>query len=71
MRALVVVIVDPRANFRSCVVEPEEQRLVEQLVPHAAVEALAEAVLHRLARHDESIRPAAAALRISASDKTL
>src|SRR5690606_27329973 len=30
----------------------EEQRLVEQLVAHAAVEALGEGVLHRLARRD-------------------
>ena len=30
----------------------KEQRLVEELVAHAAVEALAEGVLHRLARRD-------------------
>lgn len=53
MRAPVIIIVNPRANFLSRVVEPEEQRLVEQLVPHATVEALAEAVLHWLAGHDE------------------
>jgi hypothetical protein len=35
------------------VVETEEERLVEQLVPHAPVEALADAVLHGFARSDE------------------
>src|SRR5918994_1835556 len=35
------------------VVEAEEQRLVQELVSHAPVEALADAVLHRLARCDE------------------
>jgi len=34
------------------VIETEEQALVEQLITHPAVEALAEAVLHRFARGD-------------------
>src|SRR3546814_1465843 len=32
--------------------QAEEQRLVQQFIAHPAVEALAEAVLHRLARRD-------------------
>jgi hypothetical protein len=35
-------------------VEAEEQALVKKLVTHAAVKTLAEAILHRLARCDES-----------------
>lgn len=33
--------------------EPEEEALVEQLVTHAAIEALAETVLHGFAWRDE------------------
>jgi hypothetical protein len=35
------------------VVEVAEYRLIQELVAHAAVEGLADAVLHRLARRDE------------------
>ena len=34
-------------------IEAKEQALVEKLVSHAAIEALTEAVLHRLSRRDE------------------
>lgn len=34
-------------------VEPEKQRLVQELVPHLGIEGFADAVLHRLARRDE------------------
>src|SRR4051794_15341256 len=53
MRSLLVVVVDPFRDPRLGVVETEEQTLVEQLVAHAPVEALAKAVLHRFARRDE------------------
>jgi len=52
MRALVVVVVGPNANLCSSVIEPEEQRLVQEFVAHAPVEAFAKAVLHRLSRRD-------------------
>lgn len=52
MRAFVVVIVRPSPDRRFGVIEPEEQRFVEQFVAHATVEALAKAVLHGLARRD-------------------
>jgi hypothetical protein len=35
------------------VIEIIEERLVEKFVAHAAIECLADAVLHRLARRDE------------------
>lgn len=53
MRRLQVVVGNPNRDLRAGVVEVEEQRLIEKLVAHAAVEALGEAVLHRLARRDE------------------
>ncbi len=37
MRALVAAIVCPGADLRSGVVEPEEQRLVQEFVAHAPV----------------------------------
>ena len=48
-----VVVVDPVRDLFPCVIEPEKQALVEKLVAHAAVEALAKAVLHRLSRRNE------------------
>src|SRR3954451_8227859 len=44
-----VVVVDPFGKRAAGVVEAEEQALVEELVAHAAVEALDVAVLHGLA----------------------
>src|SRR5271154_7180109 len=48
-----VVIVDPVGDLGPGMIEAEEQALVEKLVAHAAVETLAEAVLHRLSRRYE------------------
>ena len=53
MRTLAVVVVGPDRNFGPGVIEAEEQGFVEKLIPHPAVEALAEAVLHRLSGRDE------------------
>ena len=53
VRSVLVVVVDPVRDLRLGVVETEEQALVEKLVAHAAVEAFAKAVLHRLSRRDE------------------
>lgn len=44
---------NPGRDLGAGIVEIEEQGLVEQLVAHAAVEALDRAVLHRLAGRDE------------------
>jgi hypothetical protein len=51
--ALAVVVGDPFGELVACIVEAEEQRLVQELVAHPAVEALDEGVLDRLARRDE------------------
>src|SRR5262245_28597330 len=48
-----VVVGDPCRNLGLGVFEIEEQRLVQELVAHAAVEALDEGVLDRLARRNE------------------
>lgn len=47
MGAVIVVVDDPASDRRSGMVEVAEQRLVEEFVPHAAVERFADAVLHR------------------------
>ena len=52
MRSLPVVILDLGCDLDPGMSMAEEQGLVEQLVAHATIEALAEAVLHRLARRD-------------------
>jgi len=52
VRARGVVVLDPVADAGPRVIEAAEQRLVQKLVAHAAVEGLADAVLHRLARGD-------------------
>ena len=53
VRTRSVEVGDPGGDLGACVVEVEEQRLVEQFVSHAAVEAFHEAVLHWLAwRHE-------------------
>ena len=44
----IVVVGDPFGDEAAGVRQPEKQGLVEELVPHAAIEALAEAILHRL-----------------------
>ena len=52
MRAVVVVIVALCRNQMAGMAQVREQVLVEALVPQAVVEALHEAILHRLARRD-------------------
>ena len=47
-----VVVIHPGGDLGAGVIQADEQRLVEKLVAHAAVEALDVAVLHRLARCD-------------------
>src|SRR5215210_4729554 len=47
-----VVIGNPGRDQLTRVIQAEEQALVQQLVPHAAIERLAIAILHRLARGD-------------------
>ena len=53
MRTPLVVIVDLVRDLCPGMIEAEEQALVEKLVAHAPVEALAKAVLHRLSRRNE------------------
>ena len=53
MRALAVVVVGPSRNLGPGVIEAKEKGFVEKLVAHPAVEAFAEAVLHRLSRRNE------------------
>ena len=48
-----VVVLGPGRDLCASMIEAEEQALVEKLVAHAAIEALAETVLHRLPRRDE------------------
>jgi len=52
VRPLGIVIVDPGGEDRASLADREEQCLVEQLVAHAAIEALDEPVLRRLAGGD-------------------
>ena len=52
MRPCGVVVLDPRGDHLAGLIEREEQCLIQQLVPHLAIEALDVAVLHGLARHD-------------------
>lgn len=52
MRSLTVVILDPGSDLDPGMGKAHEQRLIEKLIAHAAVEALDVAVLHRLARSD-------------------
>ena len=47
-----VVVRDPGRDQIAGMGEVAEQRLVQELVPHPAVEAFDKAVLHRLARRD-------------------
>ncbi len=49
---MMVVVVLPEADLLPGISQAREQHLVEELVAEAAVEALDEAVLHRLARRD-------------------
>lgn len=44
-----IVVVSPCRDLRPGMIEAKEQAFVEKLVAHGAVEAFAEAVLHRLA----------------------
>lgn len=52
MRAAGVVVVHPFSDGLPCLIETEEQRLVQELVPHLAIEAFDIAVLHGLAGGD-------------------
>ena len=52
MRAVVIIVVAPCRNQLAGMAQAVEEMLVQALVPQAAVEALDEAVLHRLARRD-------------------
>ena len=52
MQPVLGVISDPAGGGGRGVVEAEEQGLVEEFVPHSAVERLADAVLLRLAGRD-------------------
>ena len=47
-----VVVGDPGRNQVAGMGEVAEQRLVQELVPHPAVEAFHETILHRLAWRD-------------------
>ena len=61
MRAAGIEVIHPEGKFFLGVIEPEEKGLVQEFVPHAAIEALAKAVLHRFSRRD--IVPCDAVLR--------
>lgn len=52
VRPLDVVVGGPARELRAGMVQAEEQRFVQKLVAHAAVEALAEGVLHWFAWRD-------------------
>lgn len=52
MRAMVVVVVAPCRNQMAGMAQSREQVLVRAFVPQTAIEALDQAVLHRLARRD-------------------
>ena len=52
MRSRGVVIIGPGGDRLASMGDAHEQRLIEQLVAHAIVEAFAEAVLRRLVRRD-------------------
>ena len=53
MRPCRIVVGDPATDDLSGMIEAEEQRLVQELVPHLRIESLEDAVLHRLAGGDE------------------
>ena len=52
MRAVVIVVVAPCRNQMAGMAQRREQVLVQAFVPQATIEALHEAVLHRLSRCD-------------------
>ena len=52
MRPYRVVVHHPCSDHRSCVIKAEEQRLIQQLIAHLAIEAFDIAILHGLARGD-------------------
>lgn len=60
MWTVIVVVDDPTSDRRSGMVEVAEQGLVEELIPHAAVERLPDAGLHGTAQRD--IEPTGAEL---------
>jgi hypothetical protein len=51
-----VEVANPACQHGSGVVEAEEQGLVQEFVPQPALEALADAILHRSARRDEAMK---------------
>ena len=53
VRSFLIVILSPRLHELAGIGQPEEPLLVQAFVAEAAVEALAEGVLDRLARIDE------------------
>ena len=53
MRALVVEVENQGGDLGAGVAKSAEERLVEKFAAHAAVEALAEGILHWLARRDD------------------
>src|SRR5260221_14125238 len=52
MRPVDVVVVDPRGDNTPRLVDAKEQRLIQKLVPHLAIETLDIAVLHGFAGSD-------------------
>lgn len=66
VRPRCVVISDPARNGRSGVVEAEEQRLIQEFVPHLGVEGFADSVLHWLS----SALPASNARKIKGQPNT-
>ena len=52
MRPCGVVVLSPRSDRLPSLVEGDEQRLVQPLFPHLAIEALDLTFLHGLTRHD-------------------
>ena len=57
MGSLGVVIVGPGGNCLTGMGQAREQRLVQELIAHPAVEALHGAVLGRLSRRDVGVTP--------------
>ena len=53
VRPITVEVSEPAGEHGAGMVDPEEQGLVEELVPQASLEALADPVLHRLSGCDE------------------
>src|ERR1700730_16662555 len=66
--ALAIVVGDPCSDLGPCIVEIEEQCLIQELVAHPAIEALDEGILDRLAWRNEmpvSLHQASMALQVN------